>query len=457
MVRSRGAYLLVGSLARRSSLLRSHSPDHDVYRSLLNWRCYRRLITTARGCNQAGVTGNSFPQNGRICPVSPRRTVIDTKNWLPFGALKPNGVRLIHGTAHTSKDYYDILGVSKNATQSDIKKSYYQLAKKFHPDSNKDDPEAQKKFQEVSKAYEVLKDEEKRSQYDQLGHEAFEHQGDNGFHPGGGAGFEHPFGEFFRMNDIFGSMFNQQRLGGEDVKVALELSFIEAVQGCTKNITFQTDVPCETCRGEGVPPGVKPQICKRCKGTGTEFTQTGFFSVQRSCNQCGGAGQTVSPFCIQLLTQVSPFIVGVDDNETIKVPRSGGADPDRNQPGDLLINIKVREDPVFRREGANIHVDAVLSITQAILGGTIQVPTLTGDVVVKVRPGTQPGQKVVLKKKGIKTRRSYSFGDQFVHFNVSIPTSVTPRQRELLEEFAKEEQQGEEGDKNPAAAAGASN
>lgn len=143
---------------------------------------------------------------------------------------------------------------------------------------------------------------------------------------------------------------------------------------------------------------------------------------------------------------------GVDNNETLKVFRSGGADPDGNQPGDLYVTIKVREDPVFRREGANIHVDSVLSVTQAILGGTIQVPTLTGDVVLKVRPGTQPGQKVVLKNKGIKTRNSFSFGDQYVHFNVSIPTNLTQRQRELIEEFAKEAQ----GEYEKRAAAGAS-
>ncbi|CAK9154905.1 unnamed protein product [Ilex paraguariensis] len=143
---------------------------------------------------------------------------------------------------------------------------------------------------------------------------------------------------------------------------------------------------------------------------------------------------------------------GVDNNETMKVPRSGGADPNGNQPGNLYVTIKVREDPVFRREGSNIHVDAVLSIPQAILGGTVQVPTLTGDVVVKVRPGTQPGQKVILKQKGIKTRARYSFGDQYVHFNVSIPSNLTQRQRELIEEFSKEEQ----GEYDKVAVAGAS-
>ncbi|KAL9275940.1 Chaperone protein dnaJ GFA2, mitochondrial-like protein, partial [Drosera capensis] len=143
---------------------------------------------------------------------------------------------------------------------------------------------------------------------------------------------------------------------------------------------------------------------------------------------------------------------GVDNNEVIKVSRSGGADPDGYEPGDLYVNIRVRDDPVFRREGPDIHVDAILSIAQAILGGTIQVPTLTGDVVLKVRPGTQPGQKVMLKKKGIKTRESYSYGDQYVHFNVIIPANLTPKQRELIEEFAKEEQ----GEYKERAAAGGS-
>ncbi|CAN1761816.1 Chaperone protein dnaJ GFA2, mitochondrial, partial [Linum perenne] len=419
----------------------------QLYRSLFNWN-YRRL-STAWGCIPSGFS-NSIPHNGMISSVFSSFTPILSMLNGEYEAVQLSGLSLLFYPAHTSKDYYETLGVSKNATQSDIKKSYYQLAKKLHPDSNKDDPEAQQKFQEVSKAYEVLKDEEKRSQYDQLGHETFENHGDAGFQPGG-MGFDHPFGDFFRMDDVFGNMFKQQ-LGGQDVKVAIELSFMEAVQGCTKTITFQTDVPCETCRGEGVPSGVKPQICKRCKGTGTIFTQKGFFSVQHTCNQCGGAGQTVSVWLAVYILYFYTLVVGVDDNDTIKVPRSGGADPDRNQPGDLLVTIKVREDPVFRREGSSIHVDAVLSVTQAILGGTIQVPTLTGDVVLKVRAGTQPGQKVVLKKKGIKARNSYTYGDQFVHFNISIPTSISPRQRELLEEFSKEES-GECEKRAPAAAA----
>ncbi|EEF49181.1 chaperone protein dnaJ GFA2, mitochondrial [Ricinus communis] len=429
MVRSHGVKL-VAWLARRSP---SSISTNSVFKDPLNGNC--RSLSTGFS-KPVGIMRNYSPKN------------VSQKNWLLLGSLSANfGVaRSIHGSAAMSRDYYDILGVSKNASSSEIKKAYYGLAKKLHPDTNKDDPEAEKKFQEVSKAYEVLKDEEKRAQYDEVGHDAFERNLNGDFHPG--AGFD-DFDSFFRMGgDIFGNIF-KQKFGGQDVKVHIELSFMEAVQGCTKTVSFQTDVPCEACRGEGVPPGVKPELCKRCKGTGMVFTQKGFISLQHPCNQCGGTGQTVSSFCrscngrkvVRGSKSIKLDIVpGVDDNETIRVPRSGGADPDRNQPGDLFVTIRVREDPVFRREGSNIHVDAVLSVTQAILGGTIQVPTLTGDVVLKVRPGTQPGQKVVLKKKGIKTRGSYSLGDQFVHFTVSIPANLTPRQRELIEEFAKEEQ-----------------
>ncbi|KAJ6777505.1 DNAJ-like protein 1 MITOCHONDRIAL-RELATED [Salix koriyanagi] len=434
MIRSHSSRL-VGWLARPClSLNLLQESANSVYKSVLNGS-YRRLSATTGVCNPVRFIGNCAPKN------------VNQTNWLQLGALnaKFGATRSIHGSAHLSRDYYDVLGVSKNSSASDIKKAYYGLAKKLHPDTNKEDPEAEKKFQEVSKAYEVLKDDQKREQYDQLGHNAFENQ--DAYQPGG-PGFESPFGDFFRMEDIFSNVF-RQNVAGQDVKVSVELSFMEAVQGCTKTITFQTDVPCETCGGEGVPPGVKPQMCKRCKGKGMISMQKGFFSFQQTCDQCGGTGQTFSSFCrschghtvVRGSKTISLNIpTGVDDNETMKIHKSGGADPEKKQPGDLYVTIKVREDPVFRREGSNIHVDAVLSITQAILGGTIQVPTLTGDVVLKVRPGTQPGQKVVLKNKGIKARGSYSFGDEFVHFNVSIPLNLTPRQREMIEEFGKEEQ-----------------
>lgn len=355
------------------------------------------------------------------------------------------------------RDYYDVLGVSKNANPSDIKKAYYALAKKLHPDTNKDDPDAERKFQEVQRAYEVLKDEDKRSLYDQVGPEQFEEAAAGGGQPGD------PFGQagFSPFDDFFSSFFRRTNIGGQDAKVALELSFMEAVQGCTKTLTFQTVLPCEACGGSGVPPGTRPETCRTCRGSGMRFMQTGPFRMQTTCTQCGGTGKIVTNVCKSCKgervvrgtkTVKLDVMPGVDDGETMKILRSGGADPDGNQPGDLYVTIKIREDPVFRREGSDIHVDAVLSVTQAILGGTIQVPTLTGDVVIKVRPGTQHGQKVVLKGKGIKARYSTSYGNQFVHFNLSIPTNLTQRQRMLIEEFAKEEQ----GEYDKGAAAGAS-
>lgn len=433
MVRSNGAKLLHSFIRRSlSSDLLLESSRNSVYETV----CRSGYRSFSGGFFKThGVLGNSNLKN------------VNHKNWLLLGVLNDNlgAARSIHGTAYKSaRDFYDVLGVSKNANASEVKKAYYALAKKLHPDTNKEDPEAEKKFQEVQKAYEVLKDEEKRSVYDQVGHDAFESQqdGTGGFSEGG---FHNPFEN---MNDFFHTIF-KQNIGGNDVKVSVELSFMEAVQGCTKNVTFQTTLPCDSCGGTGVPPGTRPETCKRCKGSGMVYMQSGPFRMQSTCTQCGGSGKFVTNYCkscrgervVRGSKSVKLTIMpGVDENEVLKVYRSGGADPEGNQPGDLYVTIKVRDDPVFRREGADIHVDAVLSVAQAILGGTIQVPTLTGDVVLKVRPGTQPGQKVVLKKKGIKTRSSASFGDQYVHFNVSIPANLSQRQRELIEEFAKEEQ-----------------
>ncbi|CAN6561674.1 unnamed protein product [Malus baccata var. baccata] len=434
MVRSNGVRL-VNWLARRS--IASNVPSSSVYGRVFGggYRTFRTGV-----CNNSRVLVGDYTNTNNVCK----------KSWLLGDWF---AARSIHGTASMSvRDYYETLGVSKNASSSEIKKAYYGLAKKLHPDTNKNDPDTEKKFQEVQKAYEVLKDEEKRQEYDQMGHDAYENQG-NGF-PND---FRNPFKDIFDEN-IF-NIFRQN--GGQDIKVTLELSFMEAVQGCAKTVSFQAAVPCEACGGSGVPPGTRPESCKRCKGSGMTFMQTGPFRMQTTCSQCGGTGKTFPRLCNScngrrvksgMKSVKLDIMPGVDDNETIRVFSSGGADPDGMQPGDLFVTIKVREDPVFRREGADIHVDAVLSITQAILGGTIQVPTLTGDVVLKVRAGTQPGQKVVLKKKGIKTRNSYTFGDQYVHFNVSIPTNLTQRQRELIEEFAKEEQ----GEYGKHAAAGAS-
>ncbi|XP_074263977.1 chaperone protein dnaJ GFA2, mitochondrial-like [Silene latifolia] len=417
-------------------------------------------------CRSFCTVFNYISNNQRVpvrsrCPGILGQKVSDSR--LRLGALhgKLGALRQIHGTSALSKDFYEILGVSRNATQPELKKAFYGLAKKHHPDMNKDDPDAEKKFQEINKAYEVLKDDQERQAYDQLGHDQYV----RGKESGGGGSYQNGFSsweDIFQknpFNNMWDDLFPQRN--GEDVKLALELSFMEAVQGCTKTVSFKTSLPCESCGGTGVPPGTKPETCRRCKGQGTMITQRGPMTIQTTCMSCRGTGKIYMVHCkscngnrvVQGSKSIRLDIIpGIANEETIKVSRSGGVDPDGYGPGDLYVIIRVREDPVFRREGSDIHVDAGLSITQAILGGSIQVPTLTGDVVLKVRPGTQPGQKVVLKKKGIKARGSASFGDQFVHFNVSVPTTLTPRQRELIEEFAKEEQ----GDCDKRAAAGAS-
>ncbi|PWZ44423.1 Chaperone protein dnaJ GFA2, mitochondrial [Zea mays] len=293
-----------------------------------------------------------------------------------------------------TRDYYDVLGVSKDASAPDIKKAYYavmaiwdlekqhygnvknvldtsttssiELAKKFHPDTNKD-ADAEKTFQEVNRAYEVLKDNDKREIYDQLGPEAYERQASGG--DPGGPGFPrgNPFG------DIFGDIFDNAYRGGQDVKVSVELSFMEAVQGCRKTITYEADTFCGTCNGSGVPPGTVPKTCKTCRGSGVIYMQKGIFTVECTCSLCNGSGKIVKSFCktckgeqvVKGKTSVKLDIAaGSDDNDIMKIFGKGGADVDRTKPGDLYVTIKVREDPTFRREGIHVHVDSVLSIAQ---------------------------------------------------------------------------------------------
>ncbi|CAD6268287.1 unnamed protein product [Miscanthus lutarioriparius] len=377
--------------------------------------------------------------------------------------------RSFHATRRVyARDFYDVLGVSKDASAPDIKKSYYALivalsSLLWTPMAAPTDVSGdmirssqrssililikmmlmQKKiFQEVNRAYEVLKDDDKREIYDQLGPEAYERQASGG--DPGGPGFPqgNPFG------DIFGDIFDNAYRGGQDVKVSVELSFMEAVQGCRKTITYEADTFCGTCNGSGVPPGTVPKTCKTCRGSGVIYMQKGIFTVECTCSLCSGSGKIVKSFCKTCkgeqvvkgkMSVKLDIAAGIDDNDTMKVFGKGGADVERNKPGDLYVTIKVREDPIFRREGNHVHVDSVLSIAQAVLGGTVTVPTLTGNVTVKVRQGTQPGEKVVLRGKGIKARNSSVFGNQYVHFNIRVPTEVTQRQRELIEEFDKEE------------------
>ncbi|RZC83129.1 hypothetical protein C5167_045915 [Papaver somniferum] len=438
---TRAVYLL----ARRSITSKLLEDSHSLLNNSLRGGSRRGFISGIQ--NPYKIHGYV---NSEIKLGSGGLSGVFNENW--------SAKRSIHATASTcmsSRNYYDVLGVSKDSSASDIKKAYYAVAKKLHPDTNKEDKDAEEKFQEVQKAYEVLKDEEKRSVYDQVGHEAFENDGGRNpfdFNPDGRNPFDDILNIFRTRPDIF---------GGEDAKVPLELSFMEAVQGCSKTVTFKTSLKCETCGGSGVPPGTKPETCSPCRGSGMIYMQQGSFRFQSTCAHCGGTGKSVKSLCKSCKGQrvvkgpktvKIDVMAGIDDSETLQYYRRGGSDPNGHRHGDLYVTVKVRKDPIFRREGPDIHVNASLSINQAILGGTIQVPTLTRDVVVKVHAGTQPGQQVVLRKKGIKKRNSSSFGDQYVHFNVSIPTNLTQRQRSLIEEFAKEDNGEEEKGVAPAAA-----
>ncbi|CAI5516647.1 unnamed protein product [Closterium sp. Naga37s-1] len=348
------------------------------------------------------------------------------------------------------RDYYAVLGVSRKATAAEIKKAFYALAKKYHPDANKDDPNAAKKFQEVQQAYEVLKDDEKRAMYDQVGPEAFEGGAAGG--PGAGAGAQ-GFGGFSgfggpsdfeeMLGGIFGRMGGMGGMGmgmgmgaagprgGESVQMAVRLTLREAVDGCSRHLSFSAPVRCSSCSGSGMPKGYQPTPCKACKGQGMEMRRMGASVVMQTCSSCGGQGVFVKEWCktchgegtVKERREVDVSIpAGVDSGVTLRVPGQGGAGGKGAPPGDLLLNIQVEEDAVFKRDGNDIHVDLHVSFPQACLGASVPVPTLSGEVILKIKPGTQPGQVLQLRDKGVRSATSRRVGSQFVHVNVAVPT-----------------------------------
>ncbi|KAL3683298.1 hypothetical protein R1sor_001320 [Riccia sorocarpa] len=355
-------------------------------------------------------------------------------------------IRGFHATGiqHMSKrDFYEVLGVNRGATAADIKKAYYALAKKYHPDMNKADEKAEEKFQEIQHAYEVLRDDEKRAMYDQVGPDVYD-QAAAGGGPGGpeGPGSYEGFGfPGFDVNEMLNSLFGDGR-SRRTAKAAVTLTFQEAVHGCSKNVTFQTRVACQSCKGTGIPKGAKVQTCQACGGSGQMRFRKGLFTLDATCDDCGGSGKFTKERCstcrgagtVKSPKQVTVEVpAGVENGMTMKVEGERGAG------ADLFVQLQVLEDPVFRRDGADVHVNSSISFSQAILGCEIQVPTLAGDVSLKVRPGTQPNQKVVLRGKGIKMLDSNRYGDHYVHFTVVIPSPATLSiaQRRLIEEFAR--------------------
>jgi molecular chaperone DnaJ len=361
------------------------------------------------------------------------------------------------------RDYYEVLGVSKTATAEEIKKAYRTLARKYHPDLNKNNPAAAEKFKEVSEAYSVLSDETKRGQYDQFGHAAFENGGAGGG-PGGFGGFGGGgFGGFQNggpgMEDIFDMFFGGQggRGGhrsngpqrGADLRYDLDLSFEEAAFGVEKEISIYRDEQCTRCNGSGAEPGSKVETCPECHGTGEiRFVQNTMFGQMQSvrpCSKCHGEGKIVSESChechgkgtIKKSKKLKVKIpAGVDNGSRLRVAGEGAAGTKGGPAGDLYVYLTIRPHKFFERNGVDVYCEVPINIVQAALGAEIEIPTLDGKVVMKVPAGTQPGTVLRLKGKGIPSLRNSMRGDQMVRVKVVVPKKLNDRQKKALQDFA---------------------
>jgi molecular chaperone DnaJ len=358
------------------------------------------------------------------------------------------------------RDYYEVLGVARDAGEDDLKKAYRKLAMQWHPDRNQGNAEAEAKFKELNEAYDVLKDAEKRAAYDRFGHAAFEQGG-----PGGGGGFGGggPFGGG-GFEDIFEEMFGRFGGGGRgqraaagrgaDLRTQVEVSLEEAFAGAKKTIRFATSVSCEACKGVGAEGGAASgvQTCGTCQGNGKIRAQQGFFLVERTCPTCGGAGRSIKNPCkicrgagrVQRERSLNVSVpAGVDDGTRIRLTGEGEAGQRGAPAGDLYVDIAVRPHPIFQRDGANILVRVPLRMTQAAMGGHVEVPSIDGGrSKVTIPAGTQTGDQFRLRGKGFSVLRSAARGDMYVQVMVETPQNLTPKQRELLEQFEAEAEKG---------------
>lgn len=347
-------------------------------------------------------------------------------------------------TTKTKRDYYEVLGVQRTCTEVELKTAYRKLAMQFHPDRNPDNPDAEEKFKEASEAYSVLSDANKRASYDRFGHAAT-----NGF--GGAAGFES-----VDINDIFGDLFGDlfgaggrggrrsRAQRGNDLREDLKLTFEEAVFGVKKQIHIRRFEACETCDGQGVAPGKSATQCAGCGGRGQVRFQQGFFSVARTCPQCGGTGQIIKDPCTKcrgegrLLKERTLDVsvpAGVEDGTRIRYSEQGEAGANGGPAGDFYVVLNVKEHPFFEREGNDLFCAIPVSYPQLALGTEITVPTMYGDHKLKVPDGTQPGARFRIRGKGVQVLNSSQKGDLYVEVRAQTPTKLTKRQRELLEEL----------------------
>jgi molecular chaperone DnaJ len=353
----------------------------------------------------------------------------------------------------TKRDYYEVLGVAKTATEVELKSSFRKLAMKFHPDRNPGDASAEIQFKEINEAYQVLSDPQKRSAYDRMGHAAFQQGGG-----AGGPGFGNEFGDF--MSDIFDTFFGdarQQGRGGRgasgrergaDMRYNLEISLEDAYNGRTETITIPTSVTCEVCSGSGAKAGSKPRTCPTCGGAGRVRAAQGFFSIERTCPNCHGRGEVIDDPCPNCqgagrITRERTLSVnvpaGVEDGTRIRLSGEGEAGTRGGPPGDLYIFLSLKAHPFFQRDGADLFCQVPISLVTAALGGEFTVPTLDGtDAKVKVPEGTPTGKQFRLRGKGMTVLRSRDVGDLYIQVAVETPQNLTRRQRELLVEFERE-------------------
>jgi len=349
----------------------------------------------------------------------------------------------------SKKDYYEVLGVNRDASDEEIKKAYRKLAMKHHPDRNPDNPKAEEHFKEAKEAYEILSDGQKRAAYDQYGHAAFESGGMGGGSPfgAGGAG-----AQGFDFSDIFGDIFGGGRGGGgrsnvhrgADLRYNLEITLEQAARGTETQIRVPTMAECETCKGSGAKPGTSPTTCTTCGGHGQVRMQQGFFSIQQACPRCHGSGKVISSPCgachgagriKQHKTLSVKIPAGVDNDDRIRLSGEGEHGVNGGPTGDLYVVIHIAAHAVFQRDHNDLHCEMPVSFATAALGGEIEIPTLDGSARIKIPAETQSGKIFRLRGKGIKGVRSSTYGDLHCHVMVETPSNLTDRQKELLREF----------------------
>lgn len=347
----------------------------------------------------------------------------------------------------SKRDYYVVLGVERSASDDEIKKAYRKVAIQFHPDRNPGDKAAEEKFKEANEAYQVLSDAKKRAAYDRFGH-----AGAGG--PGG-----NPFGEGFgNFSDIFDNIFGdifgggmggaggERDRGGVDLRYNLEITFEEAAFGTERSLNFNKVVACDPCGGSGAKPGTRPTPCRTCRGTGQVRFNQGFFVLSRTCSTCSGRGEVIEQKCstcsgrgaVEAAHSVTVSIpAGIDSGQRIRVRGEGEVGASRGVPGDLYVQVSVKDHPLFQRDGEHVMLDLPLSFVQASLGDEVDVPTLGGTTKLKVPAGIQSGEVIRLKGKGIKRLNGSGYGDQLVRVVVETPTKLNAKQRELLRQFAE--------------------